>query len=50
MLSTVLRDLDDAMDMRSLVYATTNLVKVLRAPRLMGDAKDRWDEEWELQQ
>jgi hypothetical protein len=49
-LSYVLRDLDDAMDMRSLVYRTTSEIKVLRAPRLMGDAKDRWDGEWELQQ
>ena len=49
-LSYVLRDLDDAMDMRSLVYGTTSEIKVLRAPRLMGDAKDRWDGEWELRQ
>lgn len=46
-LSYVSRDLDDAMDMRSLVYGTSGDVKVLRAPRLIGPAKDRWDEEWE---
>ncbi|OSS45244.1 hypothetical protein B5807_10236 [Epicoccum nigrum] len=50
-LSYVSRDLDDAMDMRSLVYGTTSEMKVLRAPRLMGAAaKDRWDGEWDLQQ
>lgn len=49
-LSYVSRDLDDAMDMRSLVYGTTSGMKVLRAPRLMGTAKDRWDEEWAVEQ
>ncbi|KAJ8112167.1 hypothetical protein OPT61_g5407 [Boeremia exigua] len=45
-LSYVLRDLDDAMDMRSLVYGTSSAIKVLRAPRLIGSTKHRWDEEW----
>lgn len=48
-LSNVSRDLDDAMDMRSLVYGTMSEMKVLRAPRMMGSAKNRWDEEWERQ-
>lgn len=48
-LSYVSRDLDDAMDMRSLVYGTTSGMKVLRAPRIMGSAKDRWNDEWERQ-
>lgn len=46
-LSYVLRDLDDAMDMRSLVYGTTSAMRVLRAPRLIGSARNRWDDEWE---
>lgn len=49
-LSYVSRDLDDAMDMRSLVYGNTSGMKVLRAPRMMGSAKDRWDNEWDRQQ
>ena len=49
-LSYVSRDLDDAMDMRSLVYGMSSGMKVLRAPRLIGSAKDRWDDEWERQQ
>ncbi|KAF2623958.1 hypothetical protein BU25DRAFT_413853 [Macroventuria anomochaeta] len=49
-LSYVSRDLDDAMDMRSLVYGTSSGMKVLRAPRLIGSAKDRWDNEWGRQQ
>lgn len=49
-LSYVSRDLDDAMDMRSLVYGMTSAMKVLRAPRLIGSAKERWDEEWETRQ
>jgi hypothetical protein len=48
-LSYVSRDLDDAMDMRSLVYGTTTSIKVLRAPRLIGLAKDRWNREWDKQ-
>jgi hypothetical protein len=48
-LSYVSRDLDDAMDMRSLVYGTTSGMKVLRAPRMIGSAKDRWDSEWARQ-
>ncbi|KAJ4324238.1 hypothetical protein N0V94_001450 [Neodidymelliopsis sp. IMI 364377] len=48
-LSYVSRDLDDAMDMRSLVYGTTSGMKVLRAPRMIGSAKDRWDDEWARQ-
>jgi hypothetical protein len=49
-LSYVCRDLDDAMDMRSLVYGTTSGMKVLRAPRLIGSATSRWDDEWMMQQ
>lgn len=49
-LSYVSRDLDDAMDMRSLVYGTTSGMKVLRAPRLNGSVKDRWDDRWAIQQ
>lgn len=48
-LSYVSRDLDDAMDMRSLVYGTTSGTKMLRAPRIMGSAKDRWNDGWERQ-
>ena len=48
-LSYVSRDLDDAMDMRSLVYGVSSGMKVLRAPRMMGSAKSRWDDEWEKQ-
>lgn len=48
-LSYVSRDLDDAMDMRSLVYGMSSGMKVLRAPRMMGSAKSRWDDEWERQ-
>ncbi|KAF9695043.1 hypothetical protein EKO04_006931 [Ascochyta lentis] len=48
-LSYVSRDLDDAMDMRSLVYGTTGGLKVLRAPRMMGSATSRWDDNWEKQ-
>lgn len=49
-LSYVLRDLDDAMDMRSLVYGSSSGVKVLRSPRLSGSAEKRWEEEWERRQ
>ncbi|KAF3035956.1 hypothetical protein E8E12_006413 [Didymella heteroderae] len=49
-LSYVLRDLDDAMDMRSLVYGTTSAMKVLRSPKLAVSFKARWDEAWERQQ
>ncbi|KAF3053352.1 hypothetical protein E8E11_011516 [Didymella keratinophila] len=49
-LSYVLRDLDDAMDMRSLVYGTTSAMKVLRSPKLSPHYKARWDEAWERQQ
>lgn len=49
-LSYVSRDLDDAMDMRSLVYGMTSGMKVLRAPRMMGTAKSIWEDEWERQQ
>ncbi|KAJ4379365.1 hypothetical protein N0V86_005410 [Didymella sp. IMI 355093] len=49
-LSYVLRDLDDAMDMRSLVYGTTSGMKVLRSFKLAGSLKTRWDEAWEKQQ
>ncbi|KAJ4991689.1 hypothetical protein SVAN01_02804 [Stagonosporopsis vannaccii] len=49
-LSYVLRDLDDAMDMRSLVYGSSSGVKVLRAPRLSGSARERWEEDWERRQ
>ena len=49
-LSYVLRDLDDAMDMRSLVYGTTSVMKVLRSPKLTPHYKARWDEAWERQQ
>lgn len=49
-LSYVLRDLDDAMDMRSLVYGTTSGTKVLRSLRLVGSSKTRWDEGWGRQQ
>jgi hypothetical protein len=49
-LSYVLRDLDDAMDMRSLVYGTTSTMKVLRSPKLIPTYKARWDEAWERQQ
>ncbi|KAJ4335309.1 hypothetical protein N0V87_006233 [Didymella glomerata] len=49
-LSYVLRDLDDAMDMRSLVYGTTSAMKVLRYPKLSPTHKARWDEAWERQQ
>lgn len=45
-LSYVLRDLDDAMDMRSLVYGSSSVIKVLRAPRLSGSVEKRWEEEW----
>ncbi|KZM19362.1 hypothetical protein ST47_g9548 [Ascochyta rabiei] len=48
-LSYVSRDLDDAMDMRSLVYGNTGGMKVLRAPRMMGSAKTTWDDDWEKQ-
>lgn len=46
-LSYALRDLDDAMDMRSLVYGTTSGIKILRSLRLSGSSKIRWDEAWE---
>lgn len=49
-LSYVCRDLDDAMDMRSLVYGTESGMKILRAPRLVGLAVTRWNDEWGLQQ
>lgn len=44
-LSYVLRDLDDAMDMRSLVYGTSSAIKIFRAPKLIDSARRRWDEE-----
>lgn len=49
-LSYVLRDLDDAMDMRSLVYGTTSEMKVLRSPKLSPHYKALWDEAWERPQ
>lgn len=49
-LSYVLRDLDDAMDMRSLVYGTTSGIKVLRSNKLLGSSRTLWDEGWNKQQ
>ncbi len=48
-LTYVLRDLDDAMDMRSLVYGTSSSIKVLRAPTLIRSAI-RWNNEWDRRQ
>ncbi|KAF1933590.1 uncharacterized protein M421DRAFT_415930 [Didymella exigua CBS 183.55] len=48
-LSYVLKDLDDAMDMRSLVYGTTSGMKLLRSLKLVGSLKTRWDAEWSRQ-
>ncbi len=48
-LSYVSRDLDDAMDMRSLVYGTTSGMKVFRASRMTGSSMSRWNDEWQKQ-